>query len=179
MAKKKFLDYDGVLYLWEKIKALVIANKVTKTSELTNDSNFLTSHQSLADYAKKTDIPAPVDISGKLDKSTFDSYWSQATTAMTQYGNDIAAIQSKIGSALTYQGSVENMSALPISPNKGDVYNIKTAGGTDTSGTAIKAGDNVAYDGSGWDVLGGTIDTSSFIESTDRITNGDIDEITK
>ena len=33
----------------------------TKTSDLINDSGFLTEHQSLADYAKKSDIP---DVSG-------------------------------------------------------------------------------------------------------------------
>lgn len=32
----------------------------TKTSQLTNDSGFLTQHQSLTDYAKKTDIPTNV-----------------------------------------------------------------------------------------------------------------------
>lgn len=36
----------------------------TKTSQLTNDSGYLTEHQSLADYAKKTEIP---DISNKAD----------------------------------------------------------------------------------------------------------------
>lgn len=39
----------------------------TKTSQLTNDSGFLTEHQDLTDYAKKTDIPAiPVQsVNGK------------------------------------------------------------------------------------------------------------------
>lgn len=46
----KYLDQNGLLYLWGKIKALI----PTKTSQLTNDSGFLTSHQ---------------DISGKLDKT--------------------------------------------------------------------------------------------------------------
>lgn len=35
----------------------------TKTSQLTNDSGFLTSHQDLTQYAKKTDVPA-VTVSG-------------------------------------------------------------------------------------------------------------------
>lgn len=55
----------------------------TKTSDLTNDSGFLTQHQSLSDYALKADVPTKVseltndsgylnqhqDISGKLDKT--------------------------------------------------------------------------------------------------------------
>ena len=59
----------------------------TKTSQLTNDSGFLTEHQSLADYAKTADIPTKTsqltndsgfltshqDISGKQDKSTLET----------------------------------------------------------------------------------------------------------
>lgn len=45
-----YLDNTGLAYLWGKIKAKI----PTKTSDLTNDSGFLTSHQ---------------DVSGKLDKS--------------------------------------------------------------------------------------------------------------
>ena len=37
-----FLNRDGVLYLWQKVKELVTKNKVTKTSELTNDSGYIT-----------------------------------------------------------------------------------------------------------------------------------------
>ena len=40
-----YLDSNGVLYFWQKIKELVTKNKVTKTSELTNDSGFITSAQ--------------------------------------------------------------------------------------------------------------------------------------
>lgn len=43
------------------LKALIDAIVVpTKTSQLTNDSGFLTQHQSLAGYAKSTDIPTKV-----------------------------------------------------------------------------------------------------------------------
>ena len=59
----------------------------TKTSQLTNDSGFLTEHQSLADYAKTADIPTKTsqltndsgfltshqDISSKQDKSTLEA----------------------------------------------------------------------------------------------------------
>lgn len=39
----KYLDNDGVLYLWNKVKALVSGAVPTKTSDLTNDSGFITS----------------------------------------------------------------------------------------------------------------------------------------
>lgn len=47
-------------------------------------------------------------------------------------------------------------------PILGHVWNIKTAGGFDSNGNAIKAGDNVVYNGTGWDVLSGIIDLSAY-----------------
>ena len=41
----------------------VVLDIPSKTSQLENDSGFLTEHQSLADYAKKSEIP---DVSGFL-----------------------------------------------------------------------------------------------------------------
>ena len=38
----KFLNSDGVLYLWSKIKALVTSAVPTKVSQLTNDSKYIT-----------------------------------------------------------------------------------------------------------------------------------------
>lgn len=74
-----------------------------------------------------------------------------------------------LGGAFHYKGSYTTFSALTaditngtITPAKGDVWNIQTAGGTDYSGVSIKAGDNVAYNGSGWDVLSGTVDLSAY-----------------
>lgn len=48
-AQKKYIGENALLYLWQKIKGII----PTKTSELTNDSNFLTSVPS--DYIKNTD----------------------------------------------------------------------------------------------------------------------------
>lgn len=52
----KYLDNNGVLYFWQKIKELVTKNKVTKTSELTNDSGYITS----------ADVPAGVEASNTV-----------------------------------------------------------------------------------------------------------------
>lgn len=78
-------------------------------------------------------------------------------------------LDGMLGGAFHYKGSYTTFSALTaditngtITPSKGDVWNIQTAGGTDYSGVSIKAGDNVAYNGSGWDVLSGTVDLSAY-----------------
>ena len=67
-----------------------------------------------------------------------------------------------VASALQYKGTVSSYSSLPNDPSVGHVYNISTAGGQDANGTPIKAGDNVVYNGTGWDVLAGTTDLSAY-----------------
>jgi hypothetical protein len=67
----KFLKTDGTVASWESISYTELTGKPTiptKTSDLTNDSNFLTSHQ---------------DISGKEDKSNKIATWGTPTD--TQY----------------------------------------------------------------------------------------------
>ena len=48
----------------------------TKTSQLTNDSGFITEHQDLSDYAKKTDIPN-VDGFVTKDVSNLTNYYNK------------------------------------------------------------------------------------------------------
>ena len=78
-------------------------------------------------------------------------------------------IDGKLTGALHYKGTYATFSALTtavssgtITPITGDVYNITNAGGTDSHGTVIKAGDNVIYNGTGWDCSSGTIDLSEY-----------------
>lgn len=75
------------------------------------------------------------------------------------------AKKTDIASVMRYKGSVDAFTNLPTENlTEGDVYNVKTAGGTDANDTAVKAGDNVAYNGTGWDVLAGTTDLSGLVE---------------
>lgn len=240
MATKKFLDNDGLLYLWTKIKDLVSKSVPTKVSELTNDSQFITINDvpegavasstnpkmagtatsgtetafargdhvhpsdstkadksslatvatsgSYTDLINKPTIPtvptkvsaftndsgyltSHQDISGKANKATTLAGYG-ITNAYTK-----TEIDSKLGSVFNYKGTVASASALPASAVKGDVYNVTAAGGKDASGVAIKAGDNVVYNGRGWDVLSGTVDLSGYVQASDKITNADIDTI--
>ena len=82
-------------------------------------------------------------------------------------------IDGKLTGALHYKGTYATFSALTtavssgtITPTTGDVYNITNAGGTDSHGTEIKAGDNVIYNGTGWDCSSGTIDLSGYATSS-------------
>jgi len=82
-------------------------------------------------------------------------------------GNNIAstyALKTDIAGMYNYKGSVASASALPASPDTGDVYNIET------SSIYGGPGANVAWNGTAWDSLGE-------IFSIDAITNAEIDTI--
>ena len=49
-------------YVDDKVAGIVIPTVPTKVSAFENDKGYLTSHQDLTEYAKKTDIPAPYTL---------------------------------------------------------------------------------------------------------------------
>lgn len=70
----------------------------------------------------------------------------------------ISDVKTSLGTALTYEGSVENYSNLPTgltASDKGKVYNVVNANGN------IPAGTNYAWNGTSWDALGG--DMSAYL----------------
>lgn len=73
----------------------------------------------------------------------------------------VTAAQLGLATVYKYNGSVETYADLPTSGQKvGDVYNVKQA---DPS-HKIKAGDNVAWDGTTWDILAGDTDLSGYAQ---------------
>ena len=83
---------------------------------------------------------------------------------------DKDTIDAKISSIYRYKGTVTSTSALPTENlSVGDVYNIETSGTIGSGETAIKinAGDNVAWTGTSWDVLAGTVDLSIYYTKTE------------
>lgn len=113
-------------------------------------------------------------VQGTIDVTPFETKVNAAntyvsktslTTTLTDY-----AKKSDISQAVIYRGTVDAFTDLPATAqNKtGDMYNITTAGGTDANGSPIKAGDNVVWNGTGWDNYGGAFVIAS-------ATDGDID----
>lgn len=87
------------------------------------------------------------------------SYLAQAKTIK----EDVDSALSKITGAMKYAGSVNTYADLPTANrNPGDVYNVKTADASHN----IKAGENVAWNGTDWDPLGGTVDLSPYATNT-------------
>lgn len=88
-----------------------------------------------------------------------------------------SAISSAVSSVYKYKGSVANYAALPVSGQiVGDVYNVEAADSTHE----IKAGDNVAWNGTAWDVLAGTVDLSNYYTKSevDDLIDGAAGDIT-
>ena len=85
---------------------------------------------------------------------------------------DVDGIMEDMVKVFSYQGSMNTFSDLisaddDYEPVLGHVWNIKTAGGSDAHGNAIKAGDNVVYNGTGWDVLAGIVDLSAYATTSE------------
>lgn len=97
-----------------------------------------------------------LDISSKAVNIDLSSY---ATTAsLSSYAKASAlsdyAKKTDIANVYIYKGTVSAYSELPTSATVGWVYNVETA--DDSNG--IKAGDNVAWNGSTWDNLSGILE---------------------
>ena len=87
-------------------------------------------------------------------------------------------VDAKMSSALEYKGSKDTYADLPTTGNKkGDVWNIVNA----DAAHGVNAGDNVAWNGTTWDVLAGTVDLTAYMLASDlvAITNTELDDICK
>ena len=139
-----YLDSDGLRYLWTKIKSIV----PTKTSDITNDSGFITDADIPEGAAASTAAPLmdgtaatgssnafargdhvhPSDTT-KVDKvagkglSTED-YTTAEKTKLAGFGDaSTYALKSDLTSMYKYKGSVATVSALPAQNNTvGDRY---------------------------------------------------------
>ena len=87
-----------------------------------------------------------------------------AQAAAEKARDDANSAVTKLTGVMKYAGQVDNYSDLSdVTKNKGDVWNIVNA----DSEHGIKAGDNVAWNGTDWDDLSGTVDLSIYAEKTD------------
>lgn len=107
-------------------------------------------------------------------KADIDETTTDLTKKITTVANNLAiheadfsnphkvtAEQLGLTTVYQYKGSVATYADLPTTGQKvGDVWNVETA----DPDHGIKAGDNVAWDGAQWDILGGNHDLSGYAQ---------------
>lgn len=107
-------------------------------------------------------------------KADIDGTTTDLTEKITTVANNLAtheadfsnphkvtAEQLGLTAVYQYKGSVATYADLPTTGQKvGDVWNVETA----DPDHGIKAGDNVAWDGAQWDILGGNHDLSGYAQ---------------
>ena len=111
------------------------------------------------DYSKMKNLPTlnGVTIVGDQTSEDLGIITKDVDDLTYYYTKD--EVENKLAIVFRYKGTVETYSQLPTSGQiTGDVYNILQA---DTS-HHIEAGDNVCWNGSEWDRLGGDVDLSSY-----------------
>lgn len=130
--------------------------------------------------ASATNAKAAMNTANTAASSASTSATSASTSASNASKSEVAAktaqaeaerardeansALAKISGALKYMGQVDNYNDLPSTGNsKGDTWNVVNA---DPS-HHIKAGDNVAWNGTEWDDLSGVVDLSAYAEKTD------------
>lgn len=168
----KFLDENGLLYLWGKIKTLASGkvDKVEGKGLSTND--YTAADKRKLDGLENYTLPtATADTLGGIKVGsglTIRNGVLSATGGGTADSVDWSNVQNKPDLALKsdltsiyrYKGSVQNYASLPTTGNTvGDVWNVSATGM------------NYAWTGEDWDALGQEF-------QIEAITNGEIDTIT-
>lgn len=110
-------------------------------------------------------LATKADIDGTTTALTkrIDTVANNLATHEADFDNPHKVTAEQLGLTTVYQykGSVATYANLPTTGQKvGDVWNIETA----DPDHGIKAGDNVAWDGAQWDILGGNHDLSGYAQ---------------
>lgn len=77
------------------------------------------------------------------------------------YNEGIYAKKADLTTVFRYKGTVDNFADLPAADQVvGDTYNVANADNTNN----VKAGDNVVWNGTAWDVLSGIFDINDAVK---------------
>lgn len=168
----KYLDQNGVIYLWSKIKSALF-NKVDKESGKGLSANdFTDADKTKLDGLENYTLPTATAESlggvkvgaGLAINQGVLSATGGGTADAVEWNNVLnkpdVALKSDLTSIYKYKGSVANYASLPATDNVvGDVWNVEATGM------------NYAWTGEDWDALGEVFEIQS-------ITNEEIDNIT-
>lgn len=121
----KYLDSNGLLYLWQKVKDYVTSKVPTKTSQITNDSGFIT----------KADVPAAITIDTAMSSTSTNPVQNKVVN--TALGNKVDKVSGKGLSTNDYTTTEKNKLA-GIAANANN-YTLPAAGAETLGGVMIGA----------------------------------------
>lgn len=148
--KRKFKIGDGVT-AWSDLPYATS----DELADLAQDAT----HRTVTDAEKAAwNAAAEKEIPTKTSDLTNDGENGTDKFATESYVNQ------KTSQIYRYKGSVATYNDLPTTHDVGDVYNVVAAYGDYPAGT------NFAWNGTEWDALGGSIDTSAFVEESELAT---------
>lgn len=99
---------------------------------------------------------------------------TKVSTLETKVGNVYtkSEVDAKVSSVMRYKGSKDTYAELPSEGNEvGDVWNVVGA----DAANSVRAGDNFAWNGTGWDNLGGAVVLDGYATKDDLI--GKVDRV--
>nr|DAF81755.1 MAG TPA: hypothetical protein [Caudoviricetes sp.] len=99
---------------------------------------------------------------------------TKVSTLETKVGNVYtkSEVDAKVSSVMRYKGSKDTYAELPSEGNEvGDVWNVVGADAVN----GVRAGDNFAWNGTGWDNLGGAVVLDGYATKDDLI--GKVDKV--
>lgn len=151
---------------WTVWVKYALASELTSAVETINNSITSINGEITIIKGDITSIESDItELQGSLGSAEGDI--TAVTNALDAHKADydnphkVTAAQLGLATVYKYKGSVETYAALPTSGQQvGDVWNVETA----DPDHGIKAGDNVAWDGAQWDILGGNHDLSGYAQ---------------
>lgn len=130
-----------------------------KVTQSDIDSAINPLQKEIGNKANTSDVYSKSEIDSTVN--TFRTDLGNKANASDVYSKE--EIDGKLTGAFHYLGTKDNYSDLPTENNNvGDVWNILNADTTH----AVKAGDNVAWNGTSWDVLSGMVDLSAYAKQS-------------
>lgn len=151
---------------WTGWVKYALASELTSAVETINNSITSINGEITTIKGDITSIESDItELQGSLGSAEGDI--TAVTNALDAHKADydnphkVTAEQLGLTTVYQYKGSVATYADLPTTGQKvGDVWNVETA----DPDHGIKAGDNVAWDGAQWDILGGNHDLSGYAQ---------------
>ena len=169
---KKFLDTNGLLYLWGKVKTLVRDSVAAAGGGDMLKSVYDTDGDGVVDDAKKANghtVSADVPSGARFTDTTYGAATAEADGLLSKadYAKLAAfgaagtyALKADLTALYKYKGSKDTVADLPAEGSAaGDVWDV------------AESGMNYAWNGAAWDALGALLEVEG-------LTNAEIDAAT-